>query len=156
VGKQIHSDGKPLMDRVKLGRAVATRWHVDKWINRIVKSPEAATSFDFILPFSHFRSPVQHSGDLPRFATMSNVVSDKPTGVSEVEAQQTKSDPIYDAAEKVDYDRTGAIDAENAEHNMGVWEAVKAYPAASWWAFVMSCTIVSYFLLLSTSGLLTK
>jgi MFS transporter, SP family, general alpha glucoside:H+ symporter len=74
---------------------------------------------------------------------MSNVVSDKPTGVSEVEAQQTKSDPVYDAVEKVDYNRVGAIDAENAEHNMGVIDAVKAYPAAAWWAFVMSCTIVS-------------
>ena len=76
---------------------------------------------------------------------MSNVVSDKPTSVEEVEAQHGIKDiPMHDDyAEKVDYNRAGAIDAENAEHNMGVLEAVKAYPAASFWAFVMSSTIVS-------------
>jgi SP family general alpha glucoside:H+ symporter-like MFS transporter len=46
--------------------------------------------------------------------------------------------------EKQGYNRAGAIEAENAEHNMGVWEAVKAYPMASFWAFIMSCTIVSH------------
>jgi SP family general alpha glucoside:H+ symporter-like MFS transporter len=35
-----------------------------------------------------------------------------------------------------------AVDAENAEHDMGVLDAVKQYPMAAWWAFVMSCTIV--------------
>lgn len=72
---------------------------------------------------------------------MSNDITEKPTSAMEVEAQ--KGEPIYDAAEKELYDRTGAIDAENIEHKMTVMEAVKAYPAASWWAFVMSCTIVS-------------
>jgi SP family general alpha glucoside:H+ symporter-like MFS transporter len=52
-------------------------------------------------------------------------------------------EPVYDVYEKVDYDRTGAIDAEKIEHEMTVLQAVKAYPAASWWALVMSCTIVS-------------
>jgi MFS transporter, SP family, general alpha glucoside:H+ symporter len=54
-------------------------------------------------------------------------------------------DPAYDVDvyEKVDYDRAGAIDAEKIEHEMTVLQAVKAYPAASWWALVMSCTIVS-------------
>ncbi|KAJ5621233.1 MFS maltose transporter [Penicillium herquei] len=66
-------------------------------------------------------------------------IAEKQTGASEVEAQP---EPIYDAGEKVDYDRTGAIGAEEAEHNMTVLEAVKAYPAASWWAFVMSATII--------------
>jgi hypothetical protein len=36
-----------------------------------------------------------------------------------------------------------AIEAENAELNLGVWASAKAYPMACWWAFVMSCTIVS-------------
>ncbi|KAL1581824.1 hypothetical protein WHR41_09371 [Cladosporium halotolerans] len=36
--------------------------------------------------------------------------------------------------------KANAIEAENAEHNMTVIEAVKAYPMASFWAFVMSCT----------------
>jgi len=48
-----------------------------------------------------------------------------------------------DNEKNLGYDRAGAIEAENAEHNMGVWEAVKAYPMASTWAFIMSCTIVS-------------
>ncbi len=39
--------------------------------------------------------------------------------------------------------KASAIKAENAEHNMGVLEAVRAYPMASFWAFVMSFTIVS-------------
>ncbi|KAL1296497.1 hypothetical protein AAFC00_000009 [Neodothiora populina] len=38
--------------------------------------------------------------------------------------------------------KADAIEAENAEHNMTVIEAVKAYPMASFWAFVMSCTII--------------
>ena len=72
-----------------------------------------------------------------------NLISEKPT-VSEVEAQPTSTAGYaYNGDEKLDYNRGGAIDAENIEHNMTVLEAVKAYPAASWWAFVMSATIVS-------------
>ena len=74
-----------------------------------------------------------------------HVITDSPQGDNEVEAQKTSFDHVdIDISEKVDYNRAGAIDAENAEHRMGVIEAVKAYPAASWWAFVMSCTIVSF------------
>ncbi|KAE9964023.1 hypothetical protein BLS_008722 [Venturia inaequalis] len=75
---------------------------------------------------------------------MSTYPSEKPTAVSEIEAQhdQSKGDPVYDVEQKRDYDRTGAIDAERVEHDMGVIQAVKAYPAASFWAFVMSCTII--------------
>ncbi|TRX99007.1 hypothetical protein FHL15_000349 [Xylaria flabelliformis] len=50
----------------------------------------------------------------------------------------------YDLDEKArvaDY-KAGAVEAENAEHNMGVLEAVKAYPMATLWAFVMSSTII--------------
>ena len=69
---------------------------------------------------------------------------EKQTSASEVEAQPSSTGgPVYDVGEKVDYDRAGAIDAEEVEHSMTVLQAVKAYPAASWWAFVMSCTIVS-------------
>ena len=75
---------------------------------------------------------------------MNNVFTEKPTSASEIEAQPTsKGEPVYDVGGKGDYDRTGAIDAEKIEHDMTVLQAVKAYPAASWWAFVMSCTIVS-------------
>jgi len=75
---------------------------------------------------------------------MNNVFTEKPTSAEEVEAQPTSTGgPVYDVGEKVDYNRTGAIDAEKIEHDMTVLQAVKAYPAASWWAFVMSATIVS-------------
>ncbi|KAJ5624468.1 hypothetical protein N7510_000777 [Penicillium lagena] len=75
---------------------------------------------------------------------MNSDITEKQTPASEVEEAQPASTrgPVYDADEKVDYDRTGAIDAEEVEHNMTVLQAVKAYPAASWWAFVMSCTII--------------
>lgn len=44
-------------------------------------------------------------------------------------------------ASVADY-KQDAIEAENAEHNMTVLQAVRAYPMASFWAFVMSFTIV--------------
>lgn len=74
---------------------------------------------------------------------MSNVVSEKRILASELE-EQPKGGLVYDVGEKLDFDRAGAINAEDVEHNMTVVEAVKAYPAASWWAFVMSFTIVSF------------
>jgi MFS transporter, SP family, general alpha glucoside:H+ symporter len=82
---------------------------------------------------------------LSEIVNMNKDIAEKPTSALEVESQPTsKGGPIYDdVGEKVDYDRTGAIDAETIEHDMTVLQAVKAYPAASWWAFVMSCTIVS-------------
>jgi SP family general alpha glucoside:H+ symporter-like MFS transporter len=83
----------------------------------------------------------------PFLSEIVNMTSDTPekqTSAEEVEAQPASTGgPVYDVGEKVDYDRVGAIDAEEVEHRMTVLQAVKAYPAASWWAFVMSCTIVS-------------
>ncbi|OXC83578.1 MFS transporter, SP family, general alpha glucoside:H+ symporter [Cryptococcus neoformans AD1-7a] len=38
--------------------------------------------------------------------------------------------------------KADAVEAENAEHSMTVLEAVKAYPMACFWAFVMSFTII--------------
>ncbi|KFY25691.1 hypothetical protein V491_01639 [Pseudogymnoascus sp. VKM F-3775] len=62
---------------------------------------------------------------------------DPEVGLSQVEN-------VYDLDEKAkaaDY-KAGAVEAENAEHNMTVMEAVRAYPMATFWAFVMSCTII--------------
>lgn len=74
---------------------------------------------------------------------MNSDTTEKQTAL-EVEAQPTSmGEPVYDVEEKAHYDRAAAMDAEVVEHNMTVLQAVKAYPAASWWAFVMSCTIVS-------------
>jgi hypothetical protein len=36
-----------------------------------------------------------------------------------------------------------AYEAENREHEMGLWEAVKDHPMACFWAFVFCFTIVS-------------
>ncbi|KAH7391583.1 putative maltose permease MAL61 [Cadophora sp. MPI-SDFR-AT-0126] len=85
--------------------------------------------------------------------------SEKPTHTSEVEAHPSSTNgPVYDTYEKTDYNRSGAIDAEKIEHDMTVLQAVKAYPAASWWAFVMSCTIImeSYCVFLMGQFIATK
>jgi hypothetical protein len=75
-------------------------------------------------------------------ADMSNEISEKPVS-SAIEFEAQRHGSGYDTGEKAGYDKSGAIDAENIEHDMTVMQAVKAYPAASWWAFVMSSTIVS-------------
>ncbi|KAE8140406.1 general substrate transporter [Aspergillus pseudotamarii] len=88
-----------------------------------------------------------------------NSDTEKQTAASEVEAPPTSNPgPVYDVDEKVDYDRAGALEAEQAEHNMTVPQAVMAYPAASWWAFVMSCTIIleSYCVFLMGQFIATK
>jgi MFS transporter, SP family, general alpha glucoside:H+ symporter len=70
--------------------------------------------------------------------------TEKETSALEIESQPTSTGvPGYDVGEKGDYNRAGAIDAEEIEHRMTVLEAAKAYPAATFWAFVMSSTIVS-------------
>lgn len=44
---------------------------------------------------------------------------------------------------KLEAYKAAAIEAETAEQQSGVLQAVKEYPMAAFWAFVMSCTIVS-------------
>lgn len=78
-------------------------------------------------------------------------ISQSADGDLEVQARKTSVEHVYDVNEKGVYNKASAIDAENAEFNMGVLEAVRAYPSASWWALVMSCTIVSH----SHSGLIS-
>ena len=78
---------------------------------------------------------------------MSNPVEKSSGDASEVEATAAIShlDHAYDLDEKAKLSeyKADAVEAENAEHNMGVLEAVRAYPMASFWAFIMSFTIVS-------------
>ncbi|KAI0454890.1 general substrate transporter [Xylaria acuta] len=67
-------------------------------------------------------------------------------GDADVKAEQgvSQHEHGYDLDEKAraaDY-KADAIEAENAEHNMGVLEAIRAYPMATFWAFVMSSTII--------------
>ncbi|KAI0815841.1 sugar transporter [Xylaria sp. FL0064] len=76
---------------------------------------------------------------------------DKETGFqngrdSDVKAEKgvSQHEHAFDLDEKAkiaDY-KADAVEAENAEHNMTVLEAVKAYPMATFWAFVMSSTII--------------
>jgi hypothetical protein len=49
---------------------------------------------------------------------------------------------VFSQQVKVSDFKLDAIEAENAEHNMTVLGAVKAYPMAAFWAFVMSSMIV--------------
>ncbi|PNS20975.1 hypothetical protein CAC42_3312 [Sphaceloma murrayae] len=63
----------------------------------------------------------------------------------EAKAQYTSEvehDAVYAEKSSIADYKANAIEAENAEHNMTVLQAVRAYPMASFWAFVMSCTII--------------
>jgi SP family general alpha glucoside:H+ symporter-like MFS transporter len=53
---------------------------------------------------------------------------------------ESKTVHAQEHAEKADVSdfKASAIEAENAEHNMTVLQAVRAYPMASFWAFVVS------------------
>lgn len=58
-------------------------------------------------------------------------------------AYQTGGDGQAIHSEKgVSAERAGAIQAEEDEFKMGVVQAVKEYPMAALWAFIMSCTII--------------
>ena len=61
-------------------------------------------------------------------------------------AEAVEHDAAFNEKASIADFKRDAIEAENAEHNMTVLQAVRAYPMASFWAFVMSCTIVSHHL----------
>lgn len=76
---------------------------------------------------------------------MSNHVDEKTAGGAPELESASQIENVYNLDENAkvaDY-KADAIEAETAEHNMGVLEAVRAYPMASFWAFIMSFTIVS-------------
>jgi len=62
----------------------------------------------------------------------------------ETKGHQTQVEDVYESDEKTRYAdmKADAIEAENAEHSLGVLAAVKAYPMAATWAFIISCTII--------------
>jgi SP family general alpha glucoside:H+ symporter-like MFS transporter len=72
---------------------------------------------------------------------MSHDIETVPPNYGEKNAVEHVSDIKTDEANF----RADAMEAENVEHNMTVMQAVKAYPMACLWAFIMSSTIVSYF-----------
>jgi len=63
----------------------------------------------------------------------------------ETKGHQAQVEHVYDADDKTRHAdmKADAIEAENAEHRLGVIAAVKGYPMAATWAFIISCTIVS-------------
>ena len=73
------------------------------------------------------------------------VDSKSPDSDPEVKGHETQVEHGHELDEKTraaDF-KADAVEAENAEINLGVIDAVKAYPMATLWAFIMSCTIVS-------------
>lgn len=67
-----------------------------------------------------------------------------PAGVQkEVAEGHHDHDAAFERKASINDFKADAILAENEEHNMTVMQAVKLYPMASFWAFIMSCTIVS-------------
>lgn len=81
-------------------------------------------------------------------ANMSAPSDEKGLG-ADVETQkghQAQIEDVYDSDEKtrIANQKADAIDAENAEHELGVIAAIRGYPMAALWAFIISCTIVSW------------
>lgn len=65
--------------------------------------------------------------------------------ISHTEKGISQVDDAYnlDNEAKLESYKAAAMEAETAEQQSGVLQAVKEYPMAAFWAFVMSCTIVS-------------
>jgi SP family general alpha glucoside:H+ symporter-like MFS transporter len=76
---------------------------------------------------------------------MSNPVDSMSPSNDKVEMQAAHLDHGADLDEKARLAayKAGAMEAENTELKMGALEAVRLYPMAAFWAFVMSSTIVS-------------
>ncbi|CAI7661122.1 unnamed protein product [Penicillium glandicola] len=73
---------------------------------------------------------------------MSDSADPKPHGdASQIEATAVHGHDLDEKARVSDY-KADAIAAENAEHDMTVMGALRAYPMAAFWAFVMSFTII--------------
>lgn len=73
---------------------------------------------------------------------MGDQIDNKAYG-TDTQIEKAMSNLEIDEKSTAAQNKAAAIEAENAEHNMTVPQAVKEYPMAAFWAFVMSCTIVS-------------
>jgi hypothetical protein len=101
--------------------------------------------YRFCLSFPVVFPDTTHLPSWPTPANMSDPVEVKSYGGAphaEKAISQVEDASNLDEKAQIAHNKAAAIEAENVEHNMGVPEAVKAYPMAAWWAFVMSCTIV--------------
>lgn len=73
---------------------------------------------------------------------MSSGISNKPKEEVQVQEGEKGGETLYPDI-LVNPDLFGdAVDGENREHEMGVWDAVKSHPWACLWAFIMCFTIV--------------
>jgi hypothetical protein len=101
--------------------------------------------FLFLVLLSHPRYPQRKTS-----VNMSDLDSKSYGGAPKAEGAISQVEHAANLDEKAHISdfKADAMEAEEAEHKMGVIEAVKAYPMASFWAFVMSFTIVSPVLLL--------
>jgi len=72
----------------------------------------------------------------------------RPDADMETKGHEAQVEHAYDSDEKTRAAdmKADAVEAENAEHRLGVISAVKGYPMAATWAFIISCTIVSLLL----------
>lgn len=68
--------------------------------------------------------------------------------VSDVHAEkgitQVEDSHNLESDAKLESYKAAAMEAEMAEQKSGVIQAVREYPMAALWAFIMSCTIVRY------------
>ncbi|KAF2159163.1 hypothetical protein M409DRAFT_71180 [Zasmidium cellare ATCC 36951] len=60
----------------------------------------------------------------------------------ETDEKAERQTSVYSAQVKVSDFKADAMEAEKSEHDMTVLQAVKAYPMAAFWAFVMSSMII--------------
>lgn len=73
-----------------------------------------------------------------------HATDDKFRGASVHEENGDKPDMIHAEVLKEPEMMAGAYEAENREHQQGLWNAIKENPMACFWAFVMCFTIVSH------------
>ncbi|KAF7332646.1 MFS transporter, SP family, general alpha glucoside:H+ symporter [Mycena kentingensis (nom. inval.)] len=62
--------------------------------------------------------------------------------MSDTEKDIKSASPVDEKAHVSHADHAAAIEAENAEFDMTVMQAVRMYPMACFWAFIMSCMII--------------
>ncbi|KAJ4985962.1 sugar porter family MFS transporter [Stagonosporopsis vannaccii] len=104
-------------------------------------------------PIARFSSPFPnfptHLPPRPTSATMSEPIDNKAMevrsekGISQVEDSHNLDDTHnLDTEAKLESYKAAAMAAEVEEQKSGVLQAVKEYPMAATWAFIMSCTII--------------
>lgn len=71
----------------------------------------------------------------------SEIETAQPHTIASGQVEKANVEHVGDLKTEANF-RADAMEAETAESSMTVLEAVKAYPMACWWAFIMSSTII--------------